>query len=118
MGRIWQQRAGIVYPRSYVKCESEDNGFARSFYRTRFIRTITFFIKYGCRRDRRQSGHSIPGVVSGDSIKKGQGKTMKLPVVLERYRLDIDNEIRTIVECHKSSLYDMMRYHLGWIDGN
>ena len=43
---------------------------------------------------------------------------MKLPVVLERYRLDIDNEIRSIVECHKTPLYDMMRYHLGWIDGN
>ena len=36
--------------------------------------------------------------------------------VLERYRAEINEELRAILAQHTSPLYDMMRYHLGWID--
>ena len=41
---------------------------------------------------------------------------MKLPVVFERYRSEIDSELRAVLAERESPLYDMMRYHLGWID--
>lgn len=42
---------------------------------------------------------------------------MKLPPVFERYRSEIDSELRAVLAERRSPLYDMMRYHLGWIDG-
>lgn len=41
---------------------------------------------------------------------------MNSPRVLEKYRSAINNEIKSIIECHDLPLYNMMRYHLGWID--
>jgi len=40
----------------------------------------------------------------------------KLPAVLERYRIEIDAELRSVLAERRSPLYDMMRYHFGWID--
>jgi geranylgeranyl diphosphate synthase type I len=39
-----------------------------------------------------------------------------LPSVLVRYQADIDAELRSLLADRDSLLYDMMRYHLGWID--
>lgn len=39
-----------------------------------------------------------------------------LPAVLERYRVEIDAELRSVLAERQSRLYDMMRYHFGWID--
>lgn len=36
--------------------------------------------------------------------------------VLERYRAEVNEELRAILAQRTSPLYDMMRYHLGWID--
>jgi hypothetical protein len=41
---------------------------------------------------------------------------MKPPAIVERYRSEIDGEIKAIFERRPSPMYDMMRYHLGWID--
>lgn len=41
---------------------------------------------------------------------------MNLPAVFERYRADIDRELRLALAGRLSPLYDMLRYHLGWID--
>jgi geranylgeranyl diphosphate synthase type I len=41
---------------------------------------------------------------------------MKLPECFERYRTDIDAELKLILSDRQLPLYDMMRYHLGWID--
>ena len=41
---------------------------------------------------------------------------MRLPRVFERYRSEIDSELRAVLAERRSPLYDMMRYHLGWID--
>ena len=41
---------------------------------------------------------------------------MSLPVILEKYRSDVDRELKTIIEARPTPLYDMMRYHFGWID--
>lgn len=41
---------------------------------------------------------------------------MKTPAVLERYRTEIDAELKSVLTVRRSPLYDMMRYHLGWID--
>ena len=43
---------------------------------------------------------------------------MKLPNILEKYRFDINNELKSIVESYTSPMYDMMRYHLGWTDSS
>jgi geranylgeranyl diphosphate synthase type I len=43
---------------------------------------------------------------------------MKLPEILEKYRNEVNSELREIVDAHPSPLYDMMRYHLGWIDAH
>jgi geranylgeranyl diphosphate synthase type I len=40
----------------------------------------------------------------------------KLPAVLERYRIEIDTELRFVLAERRSPFYDMMRYHFGWID--
>ncbi|MFQ5996193.1 MAG: polyprenyl synthetase family protein [Dehalococcoidales bacterium] len=40
----------------------------------------------------------------------------QLPPVLERYRIEIDAELRSVLAERQSPLYDMMRYHFGWID--
>jgi len=41
---------------------------------------------------------------------------MKLPVILDRYRPQVDAELKSILTGRKSPLYDMLRYHLGWVD--
>ncbi len=41
---------------------------------------------------------------------------MNLPGVFEKYREEIDAELRTILAERQSPLYEMLRYHLGWID--
>ena len=41
---------------------------------------------------------------------------MSLPAILEKYRSEVETEIRAVLSCQESPLYDMMRYHLGWID--
>lgn len=41
---------------------------------------------------------------------------MSLPIILETYRSEVDAEIRAIIDSRDSHLYDMLRYHLGWID--
>ena len=41
---------------------------------------------------------------------------MHLPAVLEKYRTAIDAELRSVLAGRQSPLYNMMRYHLGWID--
>ncbi len=40
----------------------------------------------------------------------------KLPSVFEEHRQVIDYELRAVLAEHPSPLYDMLRYHLGWID--
>ncbi len=39
-----------------------------------------------------------------------------LPVVLEKYRTEVDAELRRVLAGRQSPLYDMMRYHFGWTD--
>lgn len=41
---------------------------------------------------------------------------MKLPGILEKYRSEVNTELKSVVEGRQLPLYDMMRYHLGWID--
>ncbi|MBI2847890.1 MAG: polyprenyl synthetase family protein [Chloroflexi bacterium] len=41
---------------------------------------------------------------------------MNLPSVFEKYRAEIDAELKASLAARQSPLYDMMRYHLGWID--
>lgn len=41
---------------------------------------------------------------------------MKLPEVFQRYRSEIDAEMKSVLDGRESPLYDMMRYHLGWMD--
>ncbi len=41
---------------------------------------------------------------------------MGLPSVFERYHSEIDAEISEIIDERDSHLYDMLRYHLGWMD--
>lgn len=41
---------------------------------------------------------------------------MNLPAIVEKYRSEIDHELRAILDSRKSPLYDMMRYHLGWVN--
>ena len=40
----------------------------------------------------------------------------KLPQVFEKYRTEIDAELRSLLAQHQSPLYDMMRYQMGWVD--
>ncbi len=48
----------------------------------------------------------------------GKEKEVNLPSIFERYRKEVDNELRSIFVDYHLPLYDMMRYHLGWIDEN
>lgn len=41
---------------------------------------------------------------------------MKLPLALQRHRAEIDAEMRSVLAGQELPLYDMMRYHLGWVD--
>ena len=41
---------------------------------------------------------------------------MSLPVILEKYRSEVDAELKAVLSGRQSPLYDMMRYHLGWTD--
>jgi geranylgeranyl diphosphate synthase, type I len=41
---------------------------------------------------------------------------MSLPLILEKYRTEVDSEIKAIIDSRSSPVYDMMRYHFGWID--
>lgn len=41
---------------------------------------------------------------------------MKLPLVFDRYRAEIDAECKSALAGRASPLYDMLRYHLGWTD--
>ncbi len=41
---------------------------------------------------------------------------MNLPSVFEKYRAEIGVEMRSALAAYRSPLYDMLRYHLGWID--
>lgn len=52
----------------------------------------------------------------GDITQIGVSDVSKLPAVLERYRIEIDAELRSVLAERRSPLYDMMRYHFGWID--
>jgi geranylgeranyl diphosphate synthase, type I len=38
------------------------------------------------------------------------------PAILTRYRTVVEAELQAVVNVHASRLYDMMRYHLGWVD--
>ena len=40
----------------------------------------------------------------------------KWPAVLDKYRTEIDTEMRSVLDGRQLPLYNMMRYHLGWID--
>lgn len=41
---------------------------------------------------------------------------MRLPLAFERYRSEIDAELRSVLAGRESPLYKMIRYHLGWVD--
>ncbi|MBE0480442.1 MAG: polyprenyl synthetase family protein [Dehalococcoidia bacterium] len=41
---------------------------------------------------------------------------MKKPQVFDRYRQAIDAELRSILDGYDLPLYNMLRYHLGWVD--
>ncbi|OHD66178.1 MAG: hypothetical protein A2176_08020 [Spirochaetes bacterium RBG_13_51_14] len=41
---------------------------------------------------------------------------MQMPFVFDRYRSVIDAQLKSVMAPYRSPLYDMMRYHLGWID--
>lgn len=41
---------------------------------------------------------------------------MKAPDVFERYRTEINAELKSVLDGRQSFLYDMMKYHFGWID--
>ncbi len=45
-------------------------------------------------------------------------KTLELPAVLERYRTDIDQSVRRLLESKPDGLYGMLRYHFGWMDAD
>lgn len=41
---------------------------------------------------------------------------MKLPDILEKYCSEVNIEIKSVLGNRRTPLYDMMRYHFGWID--
>jgi len=41
---------------------------------------------------------------------------MKPPAIVERYRSEIDTELEAVINGRTFPMYDMMRYHLGWVD--
>ncbi len=40
---------------------------------------------------------------------------MTLPICFDRYRVEIDAELRRSLAGYQSPMYDMLRYHMGWI---
>jgi geranylgeranyl diphosphate synthase type I len=42
----------------------------------------------------------------------------KLPEIFNTYKDDIDKEMQSIISVGTLPLYDMLRYHMGWIDEN
>lgn len=42
----------------------------------------------------------------------------RLPEIFNKYKNDIENEMRSIISAGDLPLYDMLRYHMGWIDEN
>ncbi|MCL4385212.1 MAG: polyprenyl synthetase family protein [Actinobacteria bacterium] len=40
----------------------------------------------------------------------------ELPEIFNRFREEIDNEMKSIISENDLPLYDMLRYHMGWID--
>ena len=45
-----------------------------------------------------------------------RGANLDPQQILERYRTEINDELGAILAQRTSPLYDMMRYHLGWVD--
>ena len=43
---------------------------------------------------------------------------LTLPAVFVHYQAEIEAEIRSVLDERRSPLYDMMRYHFGWMDEN
>jgi geranylgeranyl diphosphate synthase, type I len=43
---------------------------------------------------------------------------MSLPSVFSRYHAEVNAEIKSLISERQSPMYDMMRYHLGWIDAH
>jgi len=41
---------------------------------------------------------------------------MRLPATFAKYRVAIEAELKAALADHRSPMYDMMRYHLGWLD--
>ena len=41
---------------------------------------------------------------------------MELPEAVDKYRAGIDAELRSALAGYQSQMYDMLRYHLGWMD--
>lgn len=41
---------------------------------------------------------------------------MTLPSCFDRYRAEVDAELRSSLAGYRSPMYDMLRYHMGWID--
>ncbi len=42
----------------------------------------------------------------------------KLPEIFNKYKNDIESEMRSIISAGDLPLYDMLKYHMGWIDEN
>ncbi|HEY7347212.1 MAG TPA: polyprenyl synthetase family protein [Ktedonobacterales bacterium] len=45
-------------------------------------------------------------------------KTLELPAVLDRYRTVIEQNVQRLLESKPDGLYDMLRYHFGWMDAD
>jgi geranylgeranyl diphosphate synthase type I len=45
-------------------------------------------------------------------------KTLELPTVLERYRTDIEQSVRRLLNSKPDGLYGMLRYHFGWLEAD
>jgi geranylgeranyl diphosphate synthase type I len=43
---------------------------------------------------------------------------LELPSIFLKYRTEIDFELKNVMDGFSSPFYDMLRYHLGWIDRN
>ena len=41
---------------------------------------------------------------------------MKPPAIVDRYRSEIDAELEAVINGRTFPMYDMLRYHLGWVD--
>ncbi len=45
-------------------------------------------------------------------------KTLELPAILERYRTDIEQGVRLLLNNKPDGLYGMLSYHFGWMDAD